>query len=121
MRDFIQIAEALCDTARVRSLLALRNGELCLCQIIELVGLAPSTVSRHMDILYKARLVERRKEGRWAYFKLADGTAPPAVRQAIAWAIDSLGTEPVIKRDTKTLQSLCRKDLVELCSCYREK
>jgi DNA-binding transcriptional ArsR family regulator len=45
-------------------------GELCVCQIIELLGLVPSTVSKHMSILKQAGLVENRKEARWMYYRL---------------------------------------------------
>jgi ArsR family transcriptional regulator, arsenate/arsenite/antimonite-responsive transcriptional repressor len=45
MWEFMNIVRALADENRVRALLSLREGELCLCQIIEFLGLAPSTVS----------------------------------------------------------------------------
>lgn len=69
---------------RVRPLMALDGRELCVCQIIELLGLAPSTVSKHMSILKQARLVEIRKNGRWAYYRLAEKDATPEAREALA-------------------------------------
>ena len=51
MRDFLAVTKALADETRVRLLLALRDHELCLCQLVELVALASSTVSKHMSIL----------------------------------------------------------------------
>ena len=67
----MNITRALADENRVRALLALRRGELCVCQITELFGLAPSTVSRHLSILFQAGLVESRTEGRAALHRLA--------------------------------------------------
>jgi ArsR family transcriptional regulator len=61
MREFVNITKALSDSNRVRTLLALRKGELCVCQITELFGLAPSTISKHLSILAQAGLVESRK------------------------------------------------------------
>ncbi len=61
----MKITKALADENRVRMLLALKGGELCVCQITELFGLAMSTVSKHLSILYQAGLTESRKEGRW--------------------------------------------------------
>ena len=69
MLDFMAIAKSLADENRVRLLLALQKQELCVCQLIELIGLAPSTVSKHMSILKQAHLVETRKEGRWVYYR----------------------------------------------------
>ena len=83
MREFMNITKALADENRVRALLALRHGELCVCRITELFGLAVSTVSKHLSILYQAGLVESRKEGRWMYYRLPGKSAPPAARKAI--------------------------------------
>jgi len=71
MRDFLAITKALSDETRLRLLLALRDQEVCLCQLVELVSLASSTVSKHMSILRQSRLVDGRKDGRWMYYRLA--------------------------------------------------
>jgi len=63
----MNLTKALADESRVRAVLALRQGELCVCQITELFGFAPSTVSKHLSILFQANLVESRKDGRWIY------------------------------------------------------
>ena len=60
MNDLLTITNALADEGRLRALAALFPGELCACQIIELLGLAPSTVSKHMAILRHAGLVQSR-------------------------------------------------------------
>ena len=65
MREILSITKALSDESRLRALIAVKDGELCLCQIIQVLGLAPATVSKHMDTLERAGLVERRRQGRW--------------------------------------------------------
>jgi DNA-binding transcriptional ArsR family regulator len=119
MQRFLAITKAISDESRLRALLSLRDGELCLCQIIEVLGLAPSTVSKHMDMLYQAGLVERRKEGRWHYFRLANHQAAPVVRRAIKWVLESLQDESVVIGDAKKLCCVRRKDLRELSVCYK--
>jgi len=74
MDSFIAITKALCDSHRVRALAALRNGELCVCQIIELLALAPSTVSKHMSHTETSGSCGITKEGRWIYYRLPAGT-----------------------------------------------
>jgi DNA-binding transcriptional ArsR family regulator len=115
MRDFMAITKALADATRVRMLLALRDGELCACQIVELAQLAPSTVSKHMSILKQARLVDSRKEGRWMYFRLANSTAPALVRQTIAWVEKSLAEDEQVKQDRQRLKRILECDPSELC------
>ena len=119
MRDFLAITKALSDESRVRALMFLTRGELCVCQIVEMLGLAPSTVSKHMAVLHGARLVESRKEGRWIHYRLADETAPPCVQQAIAWARECLAKDPAIRADAKTLRRIRKISRDELCACYR--
>ena len=115
MRDFMAITKALADETRVRMLLALRDGELCACQIVELAQLAPSTVSKHLSILKQARLVDSRKEGRWMYFRLADSTAPALIRQTLAWVEKSLADDRLVEQDRQRLERILECDPSELC------
>jgi ArsR family transcriptional regulator len=119
VRDFLEITKALGDETRVRALLALREGELCLCHLVGLLELAPSTVSKHLDILGQAGLVQRRKNGRWAYFRLAGREAPPAVRQALRWVLDTLADDAALRQDAKRVARLRCCDPKELAACYR--
>ncbi len=50
LQDFMDVTRALADESRIRTLLALEQGELCVCQITEILDLAPSTVSKHMAL-----------------------------------------------------------------------
>ena len=115
MREFMKITKALADENRVRALLALRKGELCVCQITELFGLAASTVSKHLSILYQAGLVESRKEGRWMYYRLPGKEAPASVRQAIDWVAGSVNGEGRVAEDAARLKKILAMDPVELC------
>ncbi len=115
MRDFMTVAKALADENRVRTLLALRERELCVCQIIELLSLAPSTVSKHLSILKQARLVDTRKDGRWIYCRLADEDVPVAACEAVAWLSRSLSDDPRIREDQAHLQRILDLGAEELC------
>ena len=119
MRSVLRIAKALSDETRLRALLALRDGELCLCHVVGLLELAPSTVSKHLDILCQAGLVRRRKDGRWCYFRLAERDAEPSVRQALRWVLATLANDATVTKDAHRVAGLRRKDLQELAACYR--
>jgi|SRR5271166_1692071 DNA-binding transcriptional ArsR family regulator len=115
MREFMAITKALADENRVRVLLALEGGELCVCQITELFGLAASTISKHLSILYQAGLLDSRKDGRWMYYSLpAKGPSGPA-REAIRWVARSLGEDPRRVEDAARLKKILAMDPVELC------
>jgi DNA-binding transcriptional ArsR family regulator len=115
MRELMNITKALADEKRVRTLLALREGELCVCQITELFGLAPSTMSKHLSVLYQARLVESRKDGRWIYFRLPNGEAPAVVKLAIQWVSKSVAEQPRIQEDARLLKRILKLNPSELC------
>ena len=115
MRKLVAITKALADANRLRAISLLEQQELCLCQIVEVLGLASSTVSRHMSILHQARLVESRKEGRWAYFWLANDDAPQAVQDAVAMVLASLRRDRQAKSDRKVLKDVLRTEPEELC------
>jgi DNA-binding transcriptional ArsR family regulator len=119
MREFLTIAKALGDESRVRALLSVKDGELCLCQIIDVLELAPATVSRHMNVLYHAGLVERRKEGKWHFYRLAEGATNPSARRALDWVLAELDSEPSLRDDAQRIRQVRRKDLEELSACYR--
>lgn len=115
MRDLIAITKALADENRLRAIGLLRGRELCLCQIIEVLGLAPSTVSKHMSILQQARLVQSRKQGRWVYLKLADKDAPTEALQALEVVLTSLTEDKQGKADQKRLKAVFKIQPEELC------
>ena len=115
LREFMGVAKALGDENRVRMLLALQGGELCVCQITELFGLAASTTSKHLSILYQAGLVKTRKEGRWMYYSLAGKAAPGVTREALAWVRRSLAESERIDADARRLKKVLAMDLTEVC------
>jgi DNA-binding transcriptional ArsR family regulator len=115
MRSFMNITKALADENRVRTLLALRGGELCVCQITELFRLAPSTISKHLSILSQAGLVQSRKDGRWIYYQLPGPAAPVEVREALDWIGKSLQVSPRALADQQALKRILQQDPAKLC------
>ena len=128
MDEFMNICKALSDQNRVRALMALKERELCVCQIIEFLGLAPSTVSKHMSILKNAKLVESRKEGLWIHYRLPRNPSPQ-IRKAIGWVYSSLETNITVKKDSMQLkkilklapEAICKKQNGRDCSITRGK
>jgi ArsR family transcriptional regulator len=64
--------KALADPARVRivNLLATTSEPVCVCELLDPLGLAQPTVSHHLKKLVDAGLLVREQRGRWAYFSL---------------------------------------------------
>jgi ArsR family transcriptional regulator len=64
--------KAVGDPARVRivNLLAGADESVCVCELIEPLGLAQATVSHHLKKLTDAGLLDREERGKWAYFSI---------------------------------------------------
>ena len=67
---------AFSDRTRLRILSLLQPGELCVCDIVEVLDLPQPKVSRHLAYLRKAGLVEVRREGQWMHYQLSMPTGP---------------------------------------------
>ena len=111
---------ALSDPTRLRLLLALRGGELCACQLIGLVGLAPSTVSKHLALLRAAGLVAARKDGRWVHYRLAGRPDFPMVGSRAPALFQGLEKSPALRADARRLKQLRKADLDHLCKTQRK-
>ena len=116
MRHLVRTTKALADETRIRILGALQGRELCVCQLIELLGLAPSTVSKHLSILRNARLIDSRKEGRWMYYRLSGEDAPGQITAALEWVFSSLVDSPQYTQDNLRLEEILKIDPEILCS-----
>jgi DNA-binding transcriptional ArsR family regulator len=121
MRDVVTIAKALSDENRVRIVAMLDGRELCVCQVIELLALAPSTVSKHLSILKQARLIDGRKDGRWMYYRLADDDVPRAAHEALRWTLQTLKDDKRIRDDATRLTQILALDPEVLCSQQRDR
>lgn len=73
MKTATQIFKALSDETRLRILGLLLEGELCVCELVAVLGLPQSTVSRHLANLRNARLVIDSRHGIWMHYRLPDG------------------------------------------------
>jgi len=62
----------LSDPTRLRAVQALSHGELCVCDLATLLGIGRTAVSNHLRLLRGMRLVNYRREGKLAYYSLAD-------------------------------------------------
>lgn len=115
MESILAITRALSDQNRLRALLALGDQEVCVCQLIELLQLAPSTVSKHMSILKQAGLVKGQKRGRWMYYRQAGADASVSVRKTLEWINSCLPRSANIRQDRNQLKLIAKLDRHELC------
>ena len=67
---------ALSDRTRLRIMALLAQGEICVCEIHESLGIPQPTASRHLAYLRRSGLVEDRRQGLWVYYRLSEQADP---------------------------------------------
>ncbi len=78
----VEVFKAASDPCRLRILKLLKEGELCVCEIMTALKKPQSTTSHHLSILREAGLVKERRDGKWSYYRLADGAVNEMLKQA---------------------------------------
>lgn len=71
-KNIANFFKAISDPARVKMIYALAGGELCVCELMEIMGMQQTVVSHHLKVLKYAGIVSDRKSGKWVNYSLAD-------------------------------------------------
>ncbi|HEU0206667.1 MAG TPA: metalloregulator ArsR/SmtB family transcription factor [Pseudolysinimonas sp.] len=90
----VEVFAMLADATRVRLILALRDGELSVNHLAEIVDKSPAAVSQHLAKLRLARIVATRHDGQRVFYRLQDEHASQLVAVAILQAEHALGGTP---------------------------
>lgn len=104
----VSLLKALADPNRLRIAMLLRLGELCVCELTQILELPQSTVSRHMARLKLVGLVTDRRDGKWVHYSLMAGPHAPAA--ALKSLFDALEKVSPYNDDTARRQSRCAVD-----------
>jgi len=112
----VSLFKALGDPNRLKAVLALRHQELCACQIVALLDLAPSTVSRHLQILRQSGVIDSQKRGRWIYYRLTDDSIDGLEREMVLTLIDRVAKSSAAKNLAKNLKKILSVDPETLCT-----
>ncbi len=72
MKDVLKVLKALSDETRLRILILVSQEELCVCEVMQTLGMGQSRISRHLNILRDAGLVQARRQGTWMFHRLAE-------------------------------------------------
>jgi DNA-binding transcriptional ArsR family regulator len=113
-REFVVLTRALADESRIKILGMLKASPMCVCQIVHILKLAPSTVSKHLALLQAAGLISGRKKGRWIFYNV-DAISSPAARRALKYVLESIGgTERSLKLE-QDVKAILKEDTDKIC------
>ena len=101
MKEIVRMLKALGDESRVRILKMLESRTLCVCEIAAVLGLAQSTVSRHLKMLEDSGLVYRTKNGLWVEYSLVSpGSGTPA-GSLLGLFRNTMTDDPIVLEDRR--------------------
>jgi len=101
LRDYESVFKAAADPTRVRILKILEGGEMCVCQVIAILSLGQSTVSKHLFLLRAAGLIKDRRDRKWVHYSLDRGSGSPYAVRMLQNLRRWLNDDPVITKDRK--------------------
>ena len=109
MEKMGKLFRALADETRLRIYLLLLKGELCVCELVDILNMEQSRISHSLRILREASLVDDRREGKWIIYSINLETSKNKIIQ---------GLRDELKLSTQDLRNLdrCKKEkLREKC------
>lgn len=99
LRDYESVLKAAADPTRVRILKILEGGEMCVCQVIAILSLGQSTVSKHLFLLRAAGLIKDRRERKWVHYSLDRRSDSPYAVRMLRNLQGWLNEDPIIRKD----------------------
>jgi ArsR family transcriptional regulator len=113
MKELVRIFKALSDKNRVRILKMLEIKPLCVCEITEVLKLAPSTTSKHLSILRDANLIFDQKEKKWVNYHLNRATQQKYIKELIPLLKKWIQDDNLIERDREKVKCVNREELIK--------
>lgn len=102
LKSLETVMKALADPTRLRIVGLLANGEVCVCDLHESLGIPQPKTSRHLAYLRRSGIVEGRKDGLWVHYQLAS-LPDPVVQTVLSAVAHAVGHLTVASRDRKRL------------------
>ena len=115
MNKLSKCLKSLADPGRLRALgLVSEGGELCVCEVEQVLAVTTSTASRNLRELEAAGWLSSRRDGRWVYYRLSDLEAEwSSARQAV---LAIMAKDEVCQRDVERYKDYVRGRGLEACS-----
>lgn len=104
--DLALFFRALADRTRLRLINLIRDDEVCVCFLVEIIGVNQPKISRHLAYLRRAGIVAARRDGKWMHYRLQippNGYAATVLQEVRNW----LANDKSIHADRQRLVKVC--------------
>ncbi|HGE71500.1 TPA: ArsR family transcriptional regulator [Candidatus Poribacteria bacterium] len=103
MKEIIRAFKALGDETRIRLIKLLEQRELCVCELMQVLNMTQSRVSRNLGILKNAGFVKDRRDGLWVHYSINYEDAPLIVQKLLSILKESSNNDPILIKDLAEL------------------
>jgi DNA-binding transcriptional ArsR family regulator len=111
MRDAIKILKAMADPTRLRIMLLMRRRELCVCELMFILGMEQSRISHHMRILRDAGIAEDVRDGRWIIYRVPEEARTLLEGLFAGLLQEHIGLSGEASEDARKLKSCIRENI----------
>jgi ArsR family transcriptional regulator len=111
LKEQTLLFKALSDPNRVRILKLLQHKELCVCEITDLLKLAASTVSQHLNVLKSSGFISESKKGRWVNYSINTKNSDPVAASILSLLHLWFNDDEIIIKDLNNIGKVNRTDL----------
>ena len=119
MEAVLALLRAAGDASRLRLLCILREAELTVTELTQIVGQSQPRVSRHLKVLCEAGLLERFKEGSWVFYRMAEAGLPHEFAKAFLSLPLEDAADDVIAADRERLASVRQARAAQAAAFFR--
>jgi ArsR family transcriptional regulator, arsenate/arsenite/antimonite-responsive transcriptional repressor len=114
MKHVLKIFKALSDKNRIRILMILAKGPLCVCEITAILQMSVSTISKHLSILRDVGFISDEKSGKWVNYRINDCCADMPVQHILILLQLWLNKDEMVIADLEKVQSIDRNILCNI-------
>lgn len=101
-----RLFQGLADRTRLRLLNLIAGQEVCVCYLVEILGLAQPTISRHLAYLRRSGIVAARRQGKWMHYRIVLPKNASA-RQLLIDALRGFSADKAMQKERARLRGAC--------------
>ena len=114
--DLIAIYKCLCDRQRLRILNLLREGPLCVCHLMEILGSDQVKTSKKLRYMKELGMLEAERQAQWMIYRLPN-PAHPLLVENLKCLQDCAGEELCFREDLRVRQQVIERLRTEASGC----
>lgn len=108
MENVLQSLKSLSEEIRIRIVLLLMDREACVCELMEVFGMAQSKLSHHLRMLKDAGILQDTKRGKWNYYKINTNILTTVNKELMSSLAHWLEDDTIAVKDRRALSKISK-------------